>query len=45
MEVVQNDKITYTQGKTVNMYIVYEIGKNFNISSYRTLQNCLFSAV
>ena len=25
-------KITYNQGKIVNIYIVYEISKNFNIS-------------
>ena len=38
-------KITYTHGKIVNIYIVYEISKNFNISSYATLENCLFGAV
>ena len=27
------------------MYIVYEISKNYNISSYPTLENCLFVAV
>ena len=27
------------------MCIVYEIIKNFNISSYPTLENCLFGAV
>ena len=26
-------------------YIVYEINKNYNISSYPTLENCLFGAV
>ena len=29
----------------MNIYIVYEIRKNFNNSSYRTLENCLFGAV
>ena len=29
----------------VNICIVYEISKNFNISSYQTLENCLFRAV
>ena len=29
----------------VNICIVYEISKNFNISSYQTLENCLFGAV
>ena len=37
--------ITYTHGKIVNIYIAYEISKKFNISSYRTLENCLFGAV
>ena len=27
------------------MYIVYEISKNYNISSYPTLENCLFGVV
>ena len=27
-------------GKIVNIYIVYEISKKFNISSYPTLENC-----
>ena len=31
--------------KTVNIYIVYEISKHFNISSYPTFENCLFGAV
>ena len=29
----------------VNIYIVYEITNNFNISNYLTLKNCLFGAV
>ena len=29
----------------VNVYIVYEISKNINISDYPTLENCLFGAV
>ena len=29
----------------VNIYIVYEISKNYNIRSYPTLENCLFGAV
>ena len=46
MEVfLKQDKITYTPGKTVNIYIVYEISKNFNINSYPTLENCLSGAV
>ena len=46
MEVVWNDKITYTHGKVVNIYIVYEINKKDNtIISDPTLENCLFGAV
>ena len=29
----------------VNIYIVYEISKNYNINSYPTLENCLFRTV
>ena len=40
------DKITYTHGKIVNIYIVYEINKKDNtIISDPTLENCLFGAV
>ena len=35
----------YNHGTIVNIYIVYEISKNYNISSYPTLENCLFGAV
>ena len=42
---LKQDTITYTRGKTVNIYIAYEISKNFNISSYPTIKNCLFDAV
>ena len=31
--------------KIVNIYTVYEISKNYNISSYPTLESCLFGAV
>ena len=31
---LKQDKTTYTHGKIVNIYIVYEISKSFNISSY-----------
>ena len=31
--------------KIVNIYIVYEIERSFNISSYPTLENGLFGAV
>ena len=42
---LKQDKLTYTLGKIVNIYIVYEISKSINISNYPTLENCLFSAV
>ena len=38
-------KITFDHGKIVNIYIIYEIERSVNISSYPTLENCLFSAV
>ena len=42
---LKQDKITYTHGKIVNIYIVYEINKNDNTISDPTLENCLLSAV
>ena len=40
---LKQDKITYTHGKIVNIYIVYEINKKDNtITSDHTLENCLF---
>ena len=42
---LKQDKITYTHGKIINIYIVYEINKNDNTSSDRTLENCLLGAV
>ena len=41
---LKQDKVTYNHGKIVNIYIVYEISKNYN-SSYPTLENCLFGTV
>ena len=41
---LKQDKITYTHGKIVNIYIVYEISKNYYISDYPTLEKCLFGA-
>ena len=38
------DKIAYTHGTIVNIYIVYEMIKNNPINSYPTLENCLFGA-
>ena len=43
--VLKQDKIAYTHGKIVHIYIVYEISKNFNIFCYPTLENWLFGAV
>ena len=41
---LKQGKIKFTHGKIVNIYTVYEISKNFNMSSYPTLENCLFGA-
>ena len=42
----EQDKVTYTHGKIVNIYTVYEINKKGNtIISDPTLENCLFGAV
>ena len=35
---------TFNHGKTVNIYIANEIEKCVNISSYPTLENCLFGS-
>ena len=42
---MKQDKITYTHGKIVKIYIVYEINKSINISDYPSLAHCLFGAV
>ena len=42
---LKQDKATYNHGTTVSIYIVYEKSKNYNISSYPTLENCLFGVV
>ena len=42
---LKQERITYTYGKTVNIYIVYEIEESVNISNYPTLENCFFGAV
>ena len=39
---LKQDKATYNHGKIVNLYIFYEISKNYNIGSYSTFENvCL----
>ena len=42
---LKQEKITFNYGKIVNIYIVYEIEKSVDISSYPTLENYLFGAV
>ena len=42
---LKQGKVTYNRGNIGNIYIFYEISKNYNISSYPTLENCLFRAV
>ena len=42
---LKQDKVTYNYGTIVNICTVYEINKNYSISSYPTLENCLFGAV
>ena len=42
---LKEGNVTYSHRTIVNIYIVYIISKNYNISSYPTLENCLFGAV
>ena len=42
---LMQDQATYNHGTIIDIYIVYEISKNYNISSYPTLENCLFGVV
>ena len=39
---LKQGQVTFNDGKIVNLYIVYEISKNINISDYVTLENYLF---
>ena len=39
---LKQDKVTYNHGATVHIYIVHEISKNYNISTYPKLENCFF---
>ena len=41
----QSNKLTYTYGKVVNIYIVYELGASSSHVNEPTLKNCLYSAV
>ena len=42
---LKQDKLTFNQGKIVNIYIVHEISKNIYISNYPTLENSLFGVL
>ena len=42
---LKQDKITYSHGKIVSIYVLYEKSRNYNISSYPTLENFLFGAI
>ena len=42
---LKQTKITYTHGKVVNIYIVYELGASSSNNSNPTINNCLFGAV
>ena len=42
---LKQDKASYNHGTIVKICVVYEISKNCNISSYATLENCLFRTV
>ena len=42
---LKQDKTTYDHEKLLNIYILHEINKNFNISSHAIQENCLFGTV
>ena len=42
---LKQSKISYTHGKVVNIYIVYELGASSSNDNDPTLKNCLFGAV
>ena len=42
---LKKDQGALLHGRIVNIYIVYEITDNFNLSSYPTPENCLFGTV
>ena len=44
-ECLKQERFTFKHGKIVNIYIVYEIERSVNASSYPTLENCLFGTV
>ena len=42
---LKQPKISYTHGKVINIYIVYELGASSSHNNYLTLKNYLFGAV
>ena len=42
---LKQEKTSFDHGKIINIYNVYEIDRNVDISSYLTLENFLFGAV
>ena len=42
---LNQDQSTLLHGGIVNVYIVYKITDSFNVSSYPTLENCVFGAL
>ena len=42
---LKQPKISYTHGKVVNIYIVYELGASSSHNNDLTLENCLFGSV
>ena len=42
---LKQEKIEFNYGKIVNIYNDYELEKSVDISSYPTLEKCLFGAV
>ena len=42
---LKQSAISYTHGKVVNIYIVYELGASGSLNNDPTLKNCLFGAV
>ena len=41
---LKQSKISYTHGKVVNIYIVYELGASSSHNNDPTLKSCLFGA-
>ena len=41
---LKQHKTTFHYKKIVSIYIVYDVERSVNISSYPTLENCLFGA-